>query len=354
MKRARLPSPRVAARPALLQLGRPAAPQALPGMPVHELGRIAIEPAAGRRPLASPAWSGPPLLMRKEEKPGPAPQAPAPQDLCSRIDLSKLKLPRQRQGAEFFEVTVGDIRVLAAVTSKQSSTVKSKAKAFVAQVATLNKLVPDPSGQVKLVIVTDGASKLRTLCGQPVLIVTPAEFDDQTAVHETTHDVTDQLARDSRGSGPRAGGAKNFLDQAGDLFLRLSALRIQVNGTEMVATVLVDPSTLDPKAAAEHPNANLDEFLSSAVAAFVLHKAALSKKIQELGAKDPALKAAGEELLKLLDDFLNRRAFPPKPPVLTSKAKDVAQQVDAIQPAKDVDDATLLTSSLLGELLQPP
>jgi hypothetical protein len=317
-------------------------------------------------PLALPVQNRPMMLMRQpddktqaQKQPAPAPPqkqpAPAQQNPCAKLNLSALKLPRKNNNnAEFFEETIKGIRFLAAVAKAQAGAVKGNFKKMVDHIEKLNLLVADPTHQLKLVIVTEGASMFRSLCGQPVLIIDPKDFDAQTVVHETTHGVTAELAQGGQASGAQAAGAKNFLDKAADIFFQLSSLTIEVPaGNPIAATNLVDPSTLNPKATGEHPGKNVDEFLSSAVAAYQLNKKVLEKKIQEFGKKDPKVKQAGGELMDLLSALLDKNTLPAKTPQLASATKDVDAEVKRIQSTPAVDEVTLATHGLLSELLLP-
>ena len=162
--------------------------------------------------------------------------------MCSKLDLSKLQLPRKNAGgAEFFETTAKGIRFLAAVSAKQAGKVRGKINDVATQITKLNLLVTDASSKVTLVIVTDGGSEFRSLCGQPVLLIDPQEFTEETAAHETMHGVTHVLQQQSQATGAQAAGATNFLDQIADIYLQLSNLTIEVRGDQVEATNLVDP-----------------------------------------------------------------------------------------------------------------
>lgn len=328
----------------------------------HDFSRIPVS----AMPLALLVQNRPMMLMRQpddkaqpQKQPAPAqPQkqpVPAQQGLCSKVNLSALKLPRKNNGGtEFSEATINGIRFLVALSAAQASAVQGNFKKMAAHIDRLNLFITNPTNQVKLVIVTNGASMFRSLCGQPVLIVDPKEFDAQTVVHETTHGVTAEFAQRGQAGGAQDMGAKNFLDKAADIFLQLSSLNIEVSaGNKITATYLVDPPTLNPKATGEHPGDNVDEFISSAVAAYLLNKNVLEKKIQEFGKKDPKVKQAGEELLLLLSAVLDKNTLPTKTPQLTSATKDVDEEVKKIKSTPAVDDATLATHGLLTELLLP-
>jgi hypothetical protein len=308
-------------------------------------------------PLALPVQNRPMMLMRQPDDKAQAQKQPAPaqQNPCAKLNLSALKLPRKNNNnAEFFEETIKGIRFLAAVAKAQAGAVKGNFKKMVDHIEKLNLLVADPTHQLKLVIVTEGASMFRSLCGQPVLIIDPKDFDAQTVVHETTHGVTAELAQGGQAGGTQVAGAKNFLDKAADIFLQLSSLTIEVPaGNPIAATNLVDPSTLNPKATGEHPGKNVDEFLSSAVAAYLLNKKGLEKKIQEFGKKDSKIKQAGGELMDLLSALLDKNTLPAKTPQLASATKDVDAEVKRIQSTPAVDEVTLATHGLLSELLFP-
>jgi hypothetical protein len=300
-----------------------------------------------------------PILARQPaqnpESPHATQQQPAKQGMCSTLDLSKLQLPRKNAGgAEFFETTAKGIRFLAAVSAKQAGKVRGKINDVATQITKLNLLVTDAASKVTLVIVTDGGSEFRSLCGQPVLLIDPQEFTEETAAHETMHGVTHVLQQQSQATGAQAAGATNFLDQVADIYLQLSNLTIEVRGDKVEATNLVDPQTLDPKEKPEHPQENMDEFLSSAVAVFLVSRKALEKKIQEFGKKDPKLKAAADQLMKLLDDFVGKQALPAKAATSISARKDIEAEKKKIKSTPEVDDAVFVTHALLTELLLPP
>ena len=127
-------------------------------------------------------------------------------------------------------------------------------------------------------------AEARVLCGTPVQILAPKDFDAETATHETMHGVTGALMQQEKGAGAPATGAKNFLEKMADIFLQLKTLSIQVSpGNDLQATNLVDPQTLDPKAHPEHPQDNVDEFTSSAVAVFLTNR-------KGFGENDPGIR----------------------------------------------------------------
>jgi len=321
-----------------------------------------------------------PLLARQPASPSPQVQGQpgsAQQSTCSKLNLSALNLPRKNNnGAQFFEETSKDIRFLVAVGKGQAAAVKGKVNKLASHIDRLNLLITDPSSQIKLVIVTDGTSEHRSLCGQPVLIIDPKEFDAQTVVHETIHGVTDHLRQQSQGTGAQAANAKKFLDKVADIFLQLSGLTINVSpGNPVVATNLVDPSILNPQKGPEHPGQNMDEFLASAVAAYLLNKTLLKQKIQEFGKKDPKVKQAGNELMELLGALSGTLMFTNKPLLtgvtefifpslsilslisplnsLTSDPKSIAAAVKDFPSTPALDESALGTHGLLTELLLP-
>jgi hypothetical protein len=354
---------------------------------VFDFGQYAPASNHGKRLLAhelahvaqqhSGAW---PLVARQTAPPPPQVQGQpgsGRQHTCSELNLSALKLPRQNNnGAQFFEETSKDIRFLVAAGKGQASAAKGKINQLASHIDRLNLLIADPSSKVKLVIVTEGTSEHRSLCGQPVLIIDPKEFNAQTVVHETVHGVTDHLRQQSQGTSAQAANAKNFLDKATDIFLQLSGLTIEVSpGNPMTATNLVDPSILNSKELAEHPGTSVDEFLASAVAAYLLNRKRLEKKIQEFGNRNPRVMKAGNELMELLGALTGTLLFPKKPLLtgtmeflfpglsilslisplnrLTSDAKSIADAVKNIQSTPAVDEKVLATHGLLTELLFP-
>jgi hypothetical protein len=266
-----------------------------------------------------------------------------------------LHLPRKNNScAKFFEVSAAGIRILAAVSSKDAAQVRANYKSVVAHLGKLNRLVADPSQRIDLMIVTNGSSEARVLCGTPVQILDPQDFNVETATHETMHGVTGALMQQEKGTGAPATGAKNFLDKMADIFLQLKKLSIHVSpGNDYEATNLVDPQTLDPKEHSEHPQENVDEFTSSAVAVFLTNRKGLEKKILEFGRKDPKLAQAGKELTDLLTDAVDNGKLPPAQLPAVSSAQDIGAQFAAIKATKDVDDSTIATHGLLSELLFP-
>jgi hypothetical protein len=322
----------------------------------HELAHVVQQrsqhsPGIARQPAPKP---------EPEKKPGSTPspkdQASAgqshQQDLCSKINLSALRLPRKNNsGAQFFEITVGDIRFLAAVSDKQAAIVNKNVKAVAARIDKLNQLVTDPARKLKLVIVVGGSSEFRLLCGQPALLIDPDEFTGETGTHEAMHGVTDSLIQQSKKSDTQSAAAKNFLNKAADIYLQLKDLTIQIGpGQSVAATDIVDPQTLNPKESPEHPGDNVDEFLSSAVAGYLTYKAKLKETIDKFGKKDPKVAKAGQELLRLLGDALDKGALPANPVPVASSTPDIEAQIAKIKPTKEIDDSVLITHNLLNEL----
>jgi hypothetical protein len=316
----------------------------------HELAHVTQQ-----RSNASPIVARQPA-QRPTPPPAQAQAASAGQDRCSKLDLSALQLPRtNRAGAQFFEVTVSGIRFLGALDAKQAGKVKSNAKAVAAEIGNLNRLITDPASKVNLVIVTDGISEFALLCNQPVLLIDPNEFTVETGAHETTHGVTAFLLQQSGTAGEHASGAKNFLDKMADIYLQLQSLTIEVSpGNTVYATYLVDPQTLDPKAGSEHPGKNVDEFISSAVAVFSVSRAALEKKINEYGKRDPKIRAIGTQLINLLTSVVGKQVLPAKQLPAVSGTKEIEAEIKRIEPTTVVDEEVLTTHGPLTELLFPP
>jgi Domain of unknown function (DUF4157) len=334
------------------------APASDPGkrLLAHELAHVAQQrsdaaPLIARQPAQTPEQAHEAAHAAQPQQP-----ATAQQGTCSKLDLTALQLPRKNNGgAEFFETTVKGIRFLAAVDAKQSSTVRANVKGAAEQIEKLNLATTDSASKVKLVIVTGGGSEFRSLCGQPVLLVDPQEFTPETAAHETMHRLTALLHQQSQTTGGQSAGAKSFLNKVADIYLQLNSLTIEKSGgVKVAATNLVDPQTLNPKERPEHPQDNMDEFLSSAVAVYLVYKKELEKKIQEFGKKDPKIKQLGKELMDLLGDFLEKQKLPAKQLPTISAAKDIEAETKKIKATPPVDDAVFVTHGLLTELLFPP
>jgi hypothetical protein len=152
----------------------------------------------------------------------------------------------------------------------------------------------------------------------------------------------------------QSSGAKNFLEKMADIFLQLQSLTIELGpGNTVEATNLVDPQTLDPKAKPEHPQDDVDEFISSSVAVFLVSRAALERKIKEFGKTNPKITAIGMQLINLLNDVVGKQALPAKPLPVTSGRKEIAAEIHRIKPTP-VDEGVFGTHALLTELLFPP
>jgi hypothetical protein len=317
----------------------------------HELAHVtqqrsAASPVVARQPAQKPA---PPQTQGQASS--------AAQNECSKLNWSALQLPRtnKNRGAEFFEATVMGIRFLGGVSAKQAGKVKSNVKAVAAEIDKLNRLIADPASKVNIVIVTEGSEgEFRLLCNQPVLIIDPDQFTAETGAHETTHGVTHFLVQQSGTAGVQSSGAKNFLEKMADIFLQLQSLTIELGpGNTVEATNLVDPQTLDPKAKPEHPQDDVDEFISSSVAVFLVSRAALERKIKEFGKTNPKITAIGMQLINLLNDVVGKQALPAKPLPVTSGRKEIAAEIHRIKPTP-VDEGVFGTHALLTELLFPP
>ena len=193
---------------------------------VFDTGQYAPASEPGKRLLAhelahvvQQSQAAAPWIARQPKQ---NPPATAQQDLCSKLNLSALRLPRtDRTGFQYFETTVKGIRFLAAVSANQADKIKADTKGVAAQIEKLNPLITDTSRKINLVIVADASSGFRILCGHPVLIIDPGDFSEETGAHEATHGVTDFLLQQLQGSGKQASGAKNSLDKVADIYSQL-------------------------------------------------------------------------------------------------------------------------------------
>jgi Domain of unknown function (DUF4157) len=327
---------------------------------VFDTGQYAPASEPGKRLLAhelahvvQQSQAVAPWVARQPKQNSPAtPQ----QDLCSKLNLSALRLPRtDRTGFQYFETTVKGIRFLAAVSAKQAGKIKADTKGIATQIEKLNPLITDTSKKINLVIVAEASSGFRILCGHPVLIIDPGDFSEETGAHEATHGVTDFLLQQLQGSGGKqASVAKNFLNKVADIYLQLQNLTIEVSpGNSLAATNLVDPQTLDPKAKPEHPQQNVDEFLASAVAVFLVSRKVLEQKINEFGKKDPKILKLGKDLVTLLDAVITKQTLPEKQLSINSSAKDIGSEMKRIPATPVIDDSFLDLHAALRELLFP-
>jgi Domain of unknown function (DUF4157) len=313
---------------------------------------LARQPTPERTPPDAPEKTMPQQPAAPQQS--PAQQNPAQSDLCAKVDLANLQLPRKNKaGGVFFEVTSKGIRFLVAVPAKQESKIRGKIDDVATQIARVKGFASAAPGRVALVIVTEGGSQFVSFCGQSALFIKPEEFTAGTGAHESMHDVTDVLLHQSQGSGPQAGGAKNVLDQVADIFVQLGQLTIKVGKVEEAATNIVDPQILNPKQTPEHPGDNMDEFFSSAVEVYTVYRALFLKKIEEFKKTNPQLKDPTDKLIKLLDDFTGKQSLPESAvPVSSSQSIQAAEK--GIRPTDIVDGGYLLTHSMLNELLFPP
>jgi uncharacterized protein DUF4157 len=344
-----------------------AAGEYLPGTPAgqkllgHELAHVIQQRSAAplslrRQPAGQPSRPAADKTSQDQELPrlGRESHVGDP-DICSKIDLSDLKLPRTRNGAAYFEVKSKGIRFLAAVDAKQSAKIRKIIPGVADQMTKLNAVLNNVGIKIELVIVTYGTSMLARLCGQPVSIIDVSEFTAETGAHEGMHSITNTLLELSQVPVPQGAAARNFLDRMADIYHQLDDIQVQIApGDVESASNLVDPHTLNPKEPSEHPQQNVDEFISSAAAVFLNYRKALEKKIAELGKQDSRIISLGADLVSLLDDAINKQSLPAQALPFKSTPKQISDEIARIPAPTEVDEGVLTTHGLLRELLIPP
>jgi len=311
--------------------------------------------ARARRNKLSPL--SPLMLQDDDTSPPSRGQSPAPAPttlgICSRLNLSALNLPRTNpNGVTFAEATIMGIRFLYWHGKSKPKWSSAKQLAEIAkQIVYMNSCIDLPAYQVKLIGIGNVNSSCRVLCGDWFMLVDTRhmKWGKHTVIHEIMHTAVQSLLHQVRNGGASAARAKNFLDKAADIFLQLDSEVIEVRGETLVATTIVDPPTIDPKTPPEHPNKDVDEFLASASAAYVLNRGKLAKTIKKYGKKNTVIKRAGNELVQLLHAYFNRKLdaaaqiFESDPVAINAAWKN-------IQP-KALDEATLAISGGLSEML---
>jgi RHS repeat-associated protein len=190
------------------------------------------------------------------------------------------------------------IEIRVAVGVQKAKDLEGKLASIAKTVAKMNKLIPEPSLRVNLVVIADGINRFAKYKGQPILSLDDqGKLDEETVTHEMTHPLFEALrAQVSKGNDSALVIVELFEKLAG------TAPMEGLGGIEASAGLLmVDPSQWAPGSEPEHPWKDADEFFASAMAGYQINRKGLEKSIAAAGKHDKAVKQPGKDLLKALE-----------------------------------------------------
>ena len=268
-------------------------------------------------------------------------------------------LPWSGKGHSLFEVTSSGIRVLVAVVDSREAAIRGKIPPVAKRIASDNKLISDGVHQVKTCIIAPTTTRFAHFDGNPVLMLSADDVNEETAAHEMGHALFDFYKARAVESGAEevpAGDVRLFI---ADIYSRLASStqkKITIGGTEHEHAVgywMVNPSQWQPGGKPEHPWDDPDEFFASAKAAYQINRRGLEKAIQRATKIDPAVKKPAQDLIDLLDDLLSSSKLPTRtvPAARTSAAR---KELGRVGRPSDVETTlTQRADEPLGWLLEP-
>lgn len=315
------------------------------GLIAHEITHV-MQQASGAPVLQCDKQSAP---KKKEEKAVAKPAAPQSKG------QSVLELPWEHGIHTLFEEESSGIQFLIAVAQDERPNFEAVIPAIAKRVAGDNKLVKDPSMQVKTVIIArPTTTRFAHLNGVPVLMIDPADADLPTIAHEMGHGVFHYLKGRGASKEKDAASAGAFRLKMGDIYARLSATKeVEIDGDSIAAGLwMVDPSQWSPGSKREHPWDDPDEFFASAKAAFQTDRKGLQASIAKFSKIDPAVAAPARELMALLESFLGKGTLPARSGLTTGRAKTAADVLLKEQSVSKVED-TIMPDTPLDWLLHP-
>lgn len=265
-----------------------------------------------------------------------------------------LKLPCKWGDYSLEDNKIGDIRILVAMATADRKSLPPLAD-IAAQIQKDNKTIPDVKFQVKTCIFAYTTTRFALYQGEPVLMIEPVKdyANVETVSHEMGHAVYHYLSHNKTEKVNRTIKSEDWIINLADIFLQLRSITLNA-GTpdEITANWLVDPSMWNPGAKKEHPT-DMDEFHSSAKAAYQHNKKALKDVFTKYGKQDKNLPELGKRLLALLD-FLYSGSKLTLPKKMGSTAADIETHIKGIGEPSNIED-TLSSglNTILRKLLDP-
>ncbi len=202
-----------------------------------------------------------------------------------------------------------------------------------------NALIADPAHQVRDVAIHNGASRMATYQGKPILILGFGDANAGVATHESGHVVFDAMIKSFK--------APPGVDlQVADIYNRLSETKSvdgkirKTDGKREAASHPAglwpfDPSQWSKKLDSEHPWDTSHEFFASALRAYRTDRKGVEAAITRFAKEDPAAAAPAREMLTLLDQ-LHAGTYQPK--ALAPDAEKAARaQIDRVRATTTVE-----------------